>query len=466
MNKLFVFVAVLSLYLVSCNPLKLLGGGSSEQFSLVTDDFLSADQIPNSDFFYIAIKEAWYTGEGFDPLDALMYAQDEGIGTDCKIPVDAESTEDLYCIIDIMEGDLWFHKVVLEYNVPEGMCAYLGFETAWHFNYETGEGPDFVYEDETGTGDNTKTKYVSCDKKPVPKKRTSCTTIRCTTEDACTDSNHACHNRNGEAGTWEEETYYECSKEENGETIDLIIKSGDTAEETCPYYTKDKEDKSINCCTGDYDLHTLSGTEGVKTKWGGNVQDCIGGFGRIQWAYHDNDGFPKRLITATEKAGLNQTYEIPELISVYDSRSTEKISGLPAIIAAGYWSDMEKREPPWPAFFYSPVKKINSKDRSYTGNPYLTWSCLDRGYEVKHRIRLIIREWNTKEQFTRFKESKGGRGDPDVVGKEGESCKYYTAQESETLHFQDTACNDLFDIDNWFSPDIPTEPVYPQVIYQ
>ena len=47
---------------------------------------------------------------------------------------------------------------------------------------------------------------------------------------------------------------------------------------------------------------------------------------------------------------------------------------------------------------------------------FITWSCLDKAKEVKHRIHLLIREWNTQEEFNRFKESNGSRGDSDIVG--------------------------------------------------
>ena len=43
--------------------------------------------------------------------------------------------------MDVMEGDLFFHQIVLEYNVPEGMCDYLSFDVPWHFNQRVGLGP-------------------------------------------------------------------------------------------------------------------------------------------------------------------------------------------------------------------------------------------------------------------------------------------------------------------------------------
>ena len=63
------------------------------------------------------------------------------------------------------------------------------------------------------------------------------------------------------------------------------------------------------------------------------------------------------------------------------------------------------------------------------GHPFITWSCLDKAKEVKHRIHLLIREWNTQEEFNRFKESNGSRGDSDIVGLEGSGCDYYESNQ-------------------------------------
>ena len=126
----FYILALTVLLFASCDAFKLLGiAGSSSQYSLVPIEGLSTTNIPNAKFFYVNLYAAYYTGEGFDPLDALIYAMGDSPGVDCKIPVEqTESTEDLYCIMDVMEGDLWFHEIVLEYNVPAGMCDYLSFD--------------------------------------------------------------------------------------------------------------------------------------------------------------------------------------------------------------------------------------------------------------------------------------------------------------------------------------------------
>ena len=448
--------------LVNCNPLRLLGVSSNEQFSLVTDDFLTASEIPNSQFFYVALKEAYYTGERFDPLDVLMYAMDEGPGTDCKIPVDAESTEDLYCMMDIMEGDLWFHRIVLEYNVPEGMCDYLSRNVAWHFNQRVGQGPSTVYEcTDHGSSSNL-------DSEGVPETETRYCLSACTRD----------YVRTGEPGSRQTHNFSTCPSNERAEDVNDFC--GDL----------DKSETSLsNCCLGEYELRSGSSESGsfeygepTEAEWGGNLRECIGGLGRISWDTFNDSGEPIALVENALRAGVNETYEIPRLIEVYDGSGRRDIPqssrrlGM-TFITASHFTDVEKKNfgTNRPEFYRALTDTElgrNLRGVAYEGSPFLTYTCLDKSFEVKHRIHLVIREWNTHEQFARFKESKGGRGDPDVVGTEGEACKYYTAQDA-SIPNRETQCNDFLDVKDWFAPNInhgtrgrSSYNPYPEIIYQ
>ena len=145
--KSFYIAVILILAFATCD-LAFLNGNRSYQYSLVDENGNPlTNDIPDDDFFYINLKSAYYTGAPgqFNPLDFILYAMDDGPGTDCKISVNEESgTEDLFCILDVMEGDLWYQEMTLQYNMPAGMCSYLGFLPHWHFNYEVGYGPPYV----------------------------------------------------------------------------------------------------------------------------------------------------------------------------------------------------------------------------------------------------------------------------------------------------------------------------------
>ena len=102
---------------------------------------------------------------------------------------------------------------------------------------------------------------------------------------------------------------------------------------------------------------------------------------------------------------------------------------------------------------------------SLRGYPYLTLECLDSNFESLHRVHLIIREWNTKEEFLNFQDSDGRSGDPDLDGEEGGDCPYYEADEI----FGSSDCNDFSDLDDYSGKVHPLAPQcsgYPCIDYE
>ena len=461
LKKLKWFYAIaLSIWLfVSCDVLSAIGGGAlTETYSLIPTEGLSTTHIPNEEFFYVNLHAAYYIGEGFDALDSIIYAMDDGPGTDCKIPVDQESTEDLYCMMDVMEGDLWFHEIVLKYNVPTGMCDYLDFYVPWHFNQKTGYGPSPVYQCNTpsckGAGENSslETETIYC-------------LERCT-----------------EYGTGDGKTPWPWSREgcEMQEETKYSHCAGGASHREDPQRFCEDLDKSeselANCCLGNYTLFDPD-EESSEARWGGNLRDCIGGLGRTSWENFNHDGFPIILTTSTFKNGHSDTYNIPALINEYDGMRTTvglETSG-PTFITANYWTGVEDKDftSNSPKFYRAPRKgtQMESHLETFTtsGYPYLTWTCMDKAREIKHRIHLVIREWNTQEEYNSYKETSGSRGDPDVVGAEGSICDYYESEEPSLSILRDTECNDFIDVDDWDAAEHGSGPsynAYPKVIYQ
>ena len=456
---LYAFPVIVLLY-AGCDVAGLFSGKSSAEFSLITElAGVNTAHIPNDKFFYVNLKPGFYEGEGYNPLDALIYAMEDDPGTNCKIPVEEESTEDLYCIMDIMEGDLWYHSLVLEYNVPEGMCDFLDFQVPWHFNQKVGNGPPIVEQCDdyfTGCSDGdsstaeTETRYCL---------RSSLNTSGCNRVAAGT-------------GTGQRRP---CSEDDTEEVTIGCIGDGGSREEVqdfCSSLDLSEVDLS-NCCFGEYAL--VSGDSTTYSNWGGDLRECIGGLGRISWSHYNQEGRPIILTENAERDGLIREYEIPSLISVYDGHRNTRVASEkdPSFITANYWTDVEDKNfsENMPRFYRTPTSAQlpNAHLRPYdvTGYPYLTWSCLNKAREIKHRIHLVIREWNTQEEFNTFVESKGGRGDPDLEGAEGSICEYYEAGEANIL--TDTECNDVWDVDNLESSEAGSGRLYnpyPEVIYR
>ncbi len=450
------YVIALSIWLfVSCDVLGALGGGRlTETYSLIPTEGLTTTHIPNEDYFYVNLYEAYYVGEGFDALDSIIYSMDDGPGTDCKIPVDQESTEDLYCLMDVMEGDLWFHNIVLNYNVPAGMCDYLDFDISWHFNQRVGYGPPQVYQCSrgtcVGTGDNANLERE---------------TVYCTNPCELQDSNYLASCGGTANDLTDEQSYMVC---ETG---------GSTREDPQKFCgTLDKSENDLaNCCLGSYDLYDVNDQlNHTEVKWGGNVTNCLGGLGRTNWNYFNHDGYPIGVTNATLKDGYSSTYEMPALIEKYDGHKNAALAQEPTFINANYWTDVENKDftSSSPKFYRAPTTsqlQTQYEQRAIiaTGYPYLSWTCLDKAREIRHRIHLVVREWNTQEEYNSYKETAGSRGDPDVVGAEGSICDYYDAEEASIL--RDTECNDFVDIDDWDAEEHGSGQnynAYPEVIYQ
>ena len=276
---LFTFIVFFS----TCD-LSFLNGNRSYQYSLVDEngDPITSS-IPNDDFFYVDIYGAHYVGEpeGFNPLDFAIYAMDEGPGTKCKISVNEESaTEDLYCMMEVAEGDLWHHEIELEYNVPEGMCAYLGFLPHWHYNQPVGAGPATVYKCSRSVWDAERQEVVQVDGYQSP-------------DSSCFEKK----------------------------------------EDVCPYGSG-IEGLSENCCYGKYRIEGESDTQ----EWDG-VKNCIGGLVRAgDWEAFDKNGFPMFETSISKKDGVNKKYKINPLID------TVTIGQRFTLPTANYFSGMEDKE--------------------------------------------------------------------------------------------------------------------------
>ena len=89
---------------------------------------------------------------------------------------------------------------------------------------------------------------------------------------------------------------------------------------------------------------------------------------------------------------------------------------------------------------------LRSPHYEYTPRLFFEFACLDSAKESIHEIYLMIREWNTFEEFEAFYESAGAdEGDPDVEGIEGKDCKY----EYRGGGSGGGLCNDWKDLDDF-----------------
>ena len=232
-----------------------------------------------------------------------------------------------------------------------------------------------------------------------------------------------------------------------------------------------------NCCLGTYTNYKVDPidkkyTTGEQEDWGGDIKNCIGGLARLNWSAFDDNGFPIPLVAPSGSSGVRETYELPNLLSKNKTRHSLPTANFYTGIGEedeSTSSEYRNKSELTPEDAGEPnnyCNKDNEKEDNYKflcsggvkSYPYITWSCLDQNYEVRHQIHLIIREWNTQEEFLSFKESNGSSGDPDTGGDEGDGCDYYTAN-THAQYFG--ACNDLTDLD-----DQDDKGSYPNLPYQ
>jgi len=458
--KWFYFMGLIAFLIGSCTQSSQLSSFDASSFSSLPKWEDDRSTIPDDQFFYVNVVRN-------DDFNALIHAFEGGLNTDCKIPKEQSSSNDLLCILDIMEGDMWFHDTQIEYNIPEGMCEYFALKTHWHWNQRTGHGPRKVYSCNQATTEGTQ-RYCtrSCTKGAS---HTECVDIYDTCASECTSGDTEDVNQCRRA----------CEDERDECAAECAIDIDDTyaeISELCEYDTTDNHEDGTNCCLGKYTLESPSGDVGDPTDWGGNVGECIGGLGRVNWDHHDDDGYPIGVVTRVPAAGYVNTYQIPMIESFYAGN----IAGNPGLTytnsldVANFYTGIENLDfhpfggspnPDRPDIYkHTPTFPNNHPPTILpSGEPYMRFTCLDTAHEVRHQILLVVREWNSRAEFIDFHDSDGRQGDPDVEGTEGSDCDYYEPSESN----QFTDCNDVIDVDDL--EDLLPSPhggKYPHTLYK
>lgn len=326
-------------------------------------------------------------------------------GTSCAIAGDAAST-DLVCYVDVPEGDLYFQGVDLVYGAPAGMCRYLRRETYWYYNEEVGYGPSSL------------TINVNLDA------ASNITSSSCTADGvgpvACTNANFP--------------------------DLNFEIGDGDIVA-SCVYDRKEQERE--NCCLGDYTLTknvttTPPGTTETSVtseKWyesRDGLKSCIGGGARLNWPTNgfSRNGFPVPLIELAEN-GISGTYEVKaSLQSPNDGTQYSSANFYTTTVKhthSSFGTVLTSNLP----YFIDPITDRNGTLMT-RGNDAYTFSCLDDAYEVLHRVRVYVREWDTYANYLAYIASNGVTSVPDVPGDEGVDCDGIVDQ-----------CNDAYDLDNF-----------------
>jgi hypothetical protein len=333
----------------------------------------------------------------------FVLSSQDGFDNQCEIKV-KDGASDIMCRVDVPELTAVGQPIHLWINIPPESCEYTSFRVPYFWNSEPTIGPSIV-------------QITVLDDKDTP----------ANSADTCSFDGGA---------------PFACADTEDMKWIDK-----DKAF-TCRF-----ED----CCFGEYDLYKTTQTmdaavltedllEEKDKAWPGKTERCLAGAAVTNWGWQRESiygVYPSSYLKYTEDTGFNTVYDVlPPFVT------NGRVSNISAWTANyfdptahshdGFYVTRESSLP----YAVDPIDDRRGTNLSVLRtNPYYELLCLDSAREVRHRIRLSIREWNELKEFELFKESKGTQGDPNsnsLTGTQGEDCGYLDL---------DLRCNDYHDFD-------------------
>ncbi len=337
-----------------------------------------------------------------------------GFSSACGVSLDSTTNTDITCLIDVPEGDLFAKDLELKYNAPKGMCRYLLRTPYWFYNYEVGVGPNTISATIANTYD------ASGD---------------------LTGTTYSCSFNGGAPGP--------CTT--NPEvTVDL---SPTAATFKCVYDGTLAE--KPNCCFGNNAITTnitrnavLESSATVPGEWGGTFDACIGGQGKTSWEAK-KDGRPLSVITyAQEGVNNKDTISAPLGLGIGTNMHVANYSGGSATHTHnGFVSATTSNSP----YFVAPIDDRSGTAIGSTSGAY-EFQCLDQGFEILHRIRVYVRDWDTYPDYLAFISSAGVTAVPDrgTDAEPGTNCN--------SIPSAGYLCNDHADPDDLLSINLRLPP--------
>lgn len=377
--------------LVGCGEEELthpsvLDGEDDSGPGTVTQDYFSVTLVNGGRFEYVL-------------------SQKDNFSSSCQI-VNGDSNQDITCILDINEGDLYFHRLKFRANTPAYMCKYVSVANYFFNNYEIGY-VDYRRIEITKTV--VASNITGCDCDLLDENGNSLWTGTCAAYNDLV-SNNSLINNNGE----------------------LKVDTATCGAPTCLYDYSQTDSSLPNCCLGGIDVKVDTVTDGVPAagQWASvdynassDLAGCFGGPARhSSWPKVLPWNIPSDIIYDAYLSGINVDLEVTPNIKTpgdgdknvyaanYYTGAPASLASLPAIPEAVSRAGGDRNG--------TVIGGYNANGTTYgvAGNDAYEWRCLDEAHEVKNRIRLYVREWNTYAEWKDFKEKSGTSGDPSYPG--------------------------------------------------
>lgn len=357
----------------------------------------TSNSISGDDTFYVGIDSQ------VTPIAHVHLSS--GYSNPCVIPQSTTTSQDLDCYIEVPEGTLRYNGIHLKINQPAQMCNVIGYYPYWYYNEEVGYGPTSV------TINTEKTILASGD-------------ITWSASADCTVGN------DGNPGVPDGN----CN---NQSELVLNYSSTDGGVQGFCVYDKSGIGHNHNCCLGTYrkvvnvttfDIAlatTTVDTTITDESWGGNMLECVGGQGH-GWSFLDSNDFPIGAVFQNDSS--DPATPNSKEITIMAPSSAVKVEANRSfqnnIHAANYYDPTAHTHTgsivaatSTAPFYVDPIE-----DRS--GSPMISGSsnyvvdCLDAAEEVKHRMTVHVREWNSYADFLVYVSTLGVTANPDRTGNE------------------------------------------------
>lgn len=385
------FVVIIFALLVSASMLNGCAKGSGDSASLGS----SSPGTGGGDIGTIDAKGIWIDVADNDGLFDPLIHQSSSFSSACRIEASVTlSSGDMDCNVDILETENYYYDVKLQYNIPQNACDFVHIKPSWHWNESWGYGPSSVTIEQNNSG-----QVVDMD-------------------------------GDGDGG---------CGTVQNGVGVPCasaaeIYGMDSSGFPICEYNYQSREEGGVNCCFGTYDLTvgfdandngTIDANEWSVSngRWGGNAGSCYGGFAKNSWSVFYTSGIPAVEIKDVGAKGLNSAFEL---------KSNAESVGATFQYAANYYnqsgnphnhSGFVSSSTSNLPYAFDPVDDLDGTLLPAGRVPYVV-ECMDKAGEIKHRINIYVREWNTYSQFLTYQSTSGVSGNSDLSGAEGVACEY------------------------------------------
>jgi len=333
-------------------------GGSIEEASTTEKNNNAPEQekpAENSAGFNIQVQYKDNTGYSY-----VMHKGDGSPTDDFNAPCvvdNAALSADIKCVVEAKELDLYYNGVGLRFNVPQNMCEYLSVNRPAYYNFLPGDGPTTVIDNRTNSLGSVTINGITAAAGQLKVGTATKTSMYC--------------------------------------DFDYMNSSNPNYKAGAP-----------NCCVGDFDLYTASVSGSTvtvspaqKSNWGGKYANCLAG-SAMQRDNANNflsTGYPIAKIYNVLTNGLNSAYFVTSPYSLRLSKN---------VYAANFFKPSEHPTNSVPV-------STAAVGNAVAVNPYHEFVCYGRSQEIKARIRVLVREWNSDAEY-----NLGATGDPDSTGNE------------------------------------------------